>query len=451
MSIVIELAKFINRASYDMMSKEAATALKIRLLDGLGCAIGAIEASPVKIIREQIEEFGGNELCTLIGSIKTAPDRAAFYNSALIRYLDFNDSFFSPGETCHPSNNIGSVLAASEYADITSKDFITALAVAYQVQCRLSEEAPVRSKGFDHTVQESYALPAGISKALGMGIEETANAIAISGTANNALRITRTGQISNWKGIASPMVGFAAMQQSFLAKKGLTGPAEIFEGKKGFMDAIAGEFEIRWEKEGLEKVKETIIKKFEAETHAQSALEGIMELQRKNDINIDNINRIQINIFGVAYHIIGGGAEGGKKTIKTKEQADHSLPYMIAIALLDGQVMPEQYEPERIKKNDVQHLLRKIDIQEKEEYSAKFPKELNVDIRIAMNNGESFFIHKKDFEGFTSRPANWKIVEKKFRKLSENYAAKETLDRIIEIIKNLEDHNIKDLMKQLSK
>ncbi len=129
----------------------------------------------------------------------------------------------------------------------------------------------------------------------------------------------------------------------------------------------------------------------------------------------------------------------------------YSLPYMIAIALLDGQVMPEQYEPERIKKNDVQHLLRKIDIQEKEEYSAKFPKELNVDIRIAMNNGESFFIHKKDFEGFTSRPANWKIVEKKFRKLSENYAAKETLDRIIEIIKNLEDHNIKDLMKQLSK
>jgi len=451
MSIVIELAKFINKASYDMLSKDAVKALKIRLLDSLGCAIGAIEASPVKIIREQIEEFGGNELCTLIGSSKTAPDRAAFYNSALIRYLDFNDSFFAPGETCHPSDNIGSVLAASEYAGVTSKDFITALAVAYQVQCRLCEEAPVRSKGFDHTVQGSYALAAGISKALGMSVEETANAIAISGTANNALRVTRTGHISNWKGIAYSMVAFAAMQQCFLAKRGLTGPKEIFEGKKGFMDAIAGEFEIDWKKEGLEKVKETIIKKFDAETHAQSALEGIMELRRKNDINIDNINKIQVNIFGVAYHIIGGGAEGSKKTIKTKEQADHSLPYMIAIALLDGQVLPEQYEPERIKKTDVQRLLHKIDIREKEQYNAKFPKELNVDISINMNNGENFSIHKKDFAGFISRPADWKIVEKKFRKLSASYATNKILDQIIEIIKNFEDHSIKDLMKRLAK
>jgi 2-methylcitrate dehydratase len=451
MSIVIELAKFINKASYDMMSQEVVKALKIRLLDSLGCAIGALEAPPVKMIREQTEEFGGNELCTLIGGFKTSPDRAAFYNSALIRYLDFNDSFYAPGETCHPSDNVGSVLAASEYAGITSKDFITALAVAYQVQCRLCEEAPVRSKGFDHTVQGSYSVAAGISKALGMNIEQTANAIAISGTANNALRVARTGQISNWKGIASPMVAFAAMQQSFLAKRGLTGPIEIFEGNKGFKDSITGEFEIDWAKEGLEKAKETIIKKFAAETHAQSALEGMMELRRENNITIDNIDRIQVGIFDVAFHIIGGGAEGGKKTIETKEQADHSLPYMMAVALLDGHVLPEQYEPERIKKNDVQQLLRKIDIHEKEEYGAKFPKELNVDIRIVMKSGENFFIHKKDFAGFTTRPADWKIVEKKIHRLCKNYVEKESLNGMIEIIKNLEDHSIKDLMSQLAK
>lgn len=153
-----------------------------------------------------------------------------------------------------------------------------------------------------------------------LNIEQTANAVAISGTANNALRVARTGQISNWKGIASPMVAFAAMQQSFLAKRGVTGPIEIFEGNKGFKDTIAGEFEIDWAKEGLEKAKGTIIKKFAAETHAQSALEGIMDLCRENDINIDHINRIQINIFGVAYHIIGGGAEGGKKQYKPKNK-----------------------------------------------------------------------------------------------------------------------------------
>ena len=433
-----------------MMSQDAVKALKIRLLDSIGCAIGAIEAPPVKIIKEQIKEFGGNELCTLIGGSKTSPDRAAFYNSALIRYLDFNDSFFAPGETCHPSDNIGSVLAASEYAGITSKEFLTALAVAYQVQCRLCEEAPVRAKGFDHTVQGTYSTAAGISKALGLDVEETANAIAISGTANNALRVTRTGQISNWKGIAYAMVAFAVMHQSFLAKKGLTGPMEIFEGTKGFMETITGKFRINWAKENLEKVRESIIKKFNAETHAQSVLEGVMELRRENEINIDNVNRIEIEIFGVAYHIIGGGVEGGKKTIATKEQADHSLPYMIAVALLDGHVMPEQYEPERIKKNDVQHLLQNIYIHENKEYNAKFPQELNAEILIKMNDRKTFSKHKKDFEGFKTRPADWNIVEKKFRRLTKNYAEEKTLNAIVEIVKNFEDNSIKDLIKQLT-
>lgn len=175
-----------------------------------------------------------------------------------------------------------------------------------------------------------------------------------------------------------------------------------------------------------------------------------MELRRENDINTDNINKIEIEIFGVAYHIIGGGAEGGKKAIATKEQADHSLPYMIAVALLDGRVLPEQYEPARIKKDDVQQLLQKINIREKEDYSAKFPQELNADILIQMNNGNNFSKHKKDFEGFKSRPADWHIVEKKFRRLTINYAEEKTVNAIIEVVKNFEDHSINELMQQLS-
>jgi 2-methylcitrate dehydratase len=450
MSIVMELAKFVNRASWDMMSQHVVKALKVRLLDSLGCAIGAIEAPPAKIIREQIKEFGGSGLCTLIGGTKTSPDRAAFYNSALIRYLDFNDSFFAPGETCHPSDNIGSILSAAEYAGLPTKELLTALAVAYQVQCRLSEAAPVRARGFDHTVQGAFSVTAGISKALKLSVEQTANAIAISATANNALRVTRTGHISRWKGLAFPMVAFAATAQTFLAKRGVTGPPEIFEGNKGFMDTIAGRFDIDWAKEDLEKAKETIIKKFNAETHAQSVLEGIMELRNENNINPNNIKNIKIEIFGVAYHIIGGGAEGSKKTIATKEQADHSLPYMIAVALLDGQVLPEQYDHERINKDDVQQLLQKTDIHEKSAYNEKFPKELNADICIEMNDGKYLTKHKKDFEGFTSRPAHWTMVENKFKRLTKNYMEEKTINAIIEIVKDLEDHNIKDLMNELT-
>src|SRR3989304_582595 len=134
MTLVEKLAKFVVNASWKSLSQEAQAALKIRVLDSLGCAIGALNGVPVRYIRKHIDEFGGSEMCTMIGGGKTAPDRAAFYNSALVRYLDFNDSYLSKGETCHPSDNLVSVLAAAEYANCSGREFLTGLAVALQVQ-----------------------------------------------------------------------------------------------------------------------------------------------------------------------------------------------------------------------------------------------------------------------------------------------------------------------------
>src|SRR3972149_4438264 len=160
-----QLASFVERAARGGLSPAAREALKIRVLDSLGCALGALDGPPVRLIRENIEEFGGNPLCTLIGGGHTAPDRAAFFNGALIRYLDFNDSYLAEGETCHPSDNIGAVLAASEYSLPSGRQFLTALAVAYQVQCRLSDVAPGRARGFDHTTQGGFAAAAGVARA----------------------------------------------------------------------------------------------------------------------------------------------------------------------------------------------------------------------------------------------------------------------------------------------
>jgi 2-methylcitrate dehydratase len=218
MTEVERLATFVTRASYEALSTEACQALKSHTLDSLGCAIGALAGPPIKLLREHLEEFGGRPLATMIGDGRTAPDRAAFYNSALIRYLDFNDSFLAKGETCHPSDNVGAVLTASEYAGTSGKEFLTAMAVAYQLQCRLSEVAPVRAKGFDHVTQGAYAAAAGVARALRLDVQQTAHAIAISGTAFNALRVTRTGRLSHWKGLAYPNTAFSATYAAFLAK-----------------------------------------------------------------------------------------------------------------------------------------------------------------------------------------------------------------------------------------
>src|SRR5205823_959461 len=208
MTQVEQLAAFAVRTRYEDLSEEARQQLKIRIIDALGCAIGALEGPPINMLRAQLEDFGGKPLVTLIGGGKTAPDRAALYNSALVRYLDYNDSYIAKNETCHPSDNLGAVLAASEYAQKSGKEFLTALALAYQVQCRLSDVAPVRAKGFDHTTQGAYAVAAGVAKALGLDQNGVANAVAISGTAYNALRVTRTGSLSHWKGLAYPNTAF---------------------------------------------------------------------------------------------------------------------------------------------------------------------------------------------------------------------------------------------------
>src|SRR6266480_6800456 len=317
MTQVEQLAAFVVRARYEDLSEGARQELKIRVLDALGCAIGALDGPPINMIREQIEDFGGKPLITLIGGGKTAPDRAAFYNSALVRYLDYNDSYITKGETCHPSDNLGAVLAASEYASKGGQEFLTALAVAYQVQCRLSDVAPVRARGFDHTTQGAFAVAAGVSQALGLDQRRTANAIAISGTAFNALRVTRTGALSHWKGLAYPNTSCCCTHAAFLAMRGITGPPEVFEGNKGFMQAIAGEFHIDWSAENLEHTTQTIVKKYNAEIHSQSAIEGILELKREYGFHAEDVGHVDLETFDVAYNIIGGGEEGNRRMVRS--------------------------------------------------------------------------------------------------------------------------------------
>jgi 2-methylcitrate dehydratase len=451
MSMLDELAAFVTGAKYEDLSEAALHQEKIRILDTLACAIGALESQPIKRIREQISEFGGEPHCTLIGGGKTAPDRATLYNSALVRYLDFNDSYLAKGETCHPSDNLGAVLAACEYTGRSGKDLLTALAVAYQVQCRLSDAAPVRAKGFDHTSLGSFAVASGVAKALELNPAKTANAIAISGTAFNALRVTRTGTLSNWKGLAYPETAFGALHATFLAMRGITGPSQVFEGNKGLMDTITGHFDLDWSKENLERITQTIVKKYNAEVHSQSTIEGILELRQEYQFTGADIQRIDIEIFDVAYNIIGGGEEGEKVTIYTKEEADHSLPYIVAVAILDNQVMPAQYAPERIVRQDVQTLLRKVFVCPIDEFSRRFPAEMPSRIRITLKDGRVLTKEKRDYEGFLTRPTRWQTITEKFERLTAWRVPLRLQREIEEAVSNIEGIRVNELTNLLGK
>ncbi len=452
MTLIEELAEYAASRTFGDLSGSAVKQLKIRILDSLGCGIGALEAPPIKSLRGVLSEFGGAPFCTMIGGGKSAPDSACFINGSLIRYLDFNDSYLAKDETCHPSDNLAPILAATEYAGESGKDMLVSLAVAYQVQCRLSEIAPVRAKGFDHTVQGSYAVAAGASRALKLDPQRTANALAICGTALNALRVTRTGKLSQWKGLAYPFMASSAIRGTFLAKDGVTGPLEVFEGNKGFMESIAGPFQFDWHAEGLDLVTKTILKNYNAEIHSQSAIACILKLRNKQGLRGEDVDYAEVRIFDVAYNIIGGGEEGQKKEqIQTKEQADHSLPYILAVALLDGKVMPEEYEGERINSEDVQTLLRKIHIFPDSEYSARFPKEMPCSITVRTKSGRTLKESSIDYDGFVSRPFTWREVTEKFENLTLRYIDKDICSQMEKAVEKIDELDVADLTIILEK
>lgn len=225
----------------------------------------------------------------------------------------------------------------------------------------------------------------------------------------------------------------------------------MFEGNKGFKESVSGPFAIDWTSEDLERVNRTIIKKYNAEIHAQPAIEGALDLKHQYNLTSDDIDRIEIETFDVAYHIIGGGEEGDKTLVVTKEQADHSLPYMVAAALCDGELMPAQYEPQRIAAKDVQELLRRVNVKPLAEFSARFPDQMPCRVAITLRSGRRVEIEKQDYEGFHTRPISWDTVLAKFRNLTASCAPPSAFDAIADAIWRLSDVRVSELTALLGK
>lgn len=445
MTMAEEIAAFAAKASYDDMSVKAWQQVKLLVMDTIGCAIGSLGAEPVRFLRAQADDFGGTAHCTLIGGGKTAPDRAAFYNAALVRYLDFNDGYMGRLATSHPSDNMGPVLAATEYVGASGKDFMTALALAYQVQCRLCDEMSYEKKGFDQPMAGAYAVAAGASRALGLDARTAANALGISGASGNPLFVTRTGTISHWKGFAYAGGAFNAVHATFMAMRGVTGPLTVFEGPFGVVDTITGPINIDWSAENLEKVLDISIKKYNSGVHAQTAIECALEMKDEHGFSPGEVERIDIETYERAYFIMGGGMGGDRHVVPNKETADHSMPYVVAAALLDGQVMPAQFEESRIHKEDIQTLLQKVHIASAADLTERYPAESPFRFKITMSDGAVHEKEKPGYEGFFAYPMSWDTVVGKFEALSEAHTSAPLRGEITDAVSRLESISVRDL------
>jgi len=239
-TIAERLVDYALALKYEDLPGEAVHEAKRRLVDSFACMLGGYEAPPAKAAMRAAPVVTNGLASTIFGSpLPTTPEAAAFANGILVRYLDFNDTYLSK-EPAHPSDNIPAALAAAQAANAGGKELITAIVAAYEVQCRLCDAATLRTRGWDHVAYGAFSATVAASMLLGLSRDEFINAINIAGTVSPALRQSRAGELSMWKGCAFANTSKDALFASIMAKNGITGPAPIFEGEFGFEKTVSG-------------------------------------------------------------------------------------------------------------------------------------------------------------------------------------------------------------------
>jgi 2-methylcitrate dehydratase len=452
------LARYAARARFEDLSAESRRQLPIHILDCLACCIAALGAGPVNACRDQVREFGGGHGATLIGGGQANPVYAAFWHTVLVRYVDFMDNFLAPTETCHTADNFGVALTAAELAGGSGRDLMVGVAIGYTVQSRLVDHGDFMTRGFDHTAQLAFSHNAAAGRLLGLPETQIANAIAMAASSDASFAVIRAKPLSQWKGLASAQSALGAMNTLFLARRGVDGPLRVVEGPFGLDNLLDMRLRVDWDHEGYEGVTTSTIKKYNAMIHTQSSIYAMMQLVAANKPRLDvaagfdpgTIASIEAEVPQITYDFAGGGKYGSLGDVRTKEQADHDLRYLLAVALLDGNVMPAQFAADRITRPDVQSLLTKVSARPNAAYTDVYPQQMPAKITVRLNDGTTFSHEVQDFPGMPSDPFTWDEVVGKFDQLVAGRIDSDLASEIKEAVRSVEQIQVKDLMALLA-
>ncbi len=447
--IADRLAEYTQSLCSDHLPAEVVHEVKRRVLDSLACAFGAWNAEPCRIARRIGRSVSVPNGATLWGTAhKTLPDLAAFANGTLVRYLDFNDTYLSK-EPAHPSDNLAAILAVGEAVRASGKRVILAAAVAYEVQCRLCDAAALRPRGWDHVTYGPLSSALAAAKVFKLSVEQTAQAVNLAGVANVALRQTRVGDLSLWKACAFANAARNGVFAAMLAGQGMTGPAPIFEGKKGFMELVSGPLDLpafggegRTSREKVPfKILDTYIKHYPVEYHAQSAVEAALVvreelLNKEGRAVLARIDEIEVGSYDVAIEIIGRDPEKWRPS--TRETADHSMPYCVAAALLDGTVTVGSFESKRLSDPKLRALMQKVRVVVQDEFIGWYPKAMPTRVTVRTASGNEY-VKQVDYPlGHPRHPLSDREIEEKFRSLAAGLFARARAGQVIDMVWRLE-------------
>ena len=413
-----QIAAYAHNLSYDDLPAEIVVAAKQRLLDTIGCALGGRGCDAAVVARHLAtasapDHYPGRILGQ---SQRSAADSAAFANTVMIRYLDFNDSH----QASHPSDMLGAILALAETAGADGRRLISSMVVGYEVMLRIVHVTRLRERGWD----QGYPLAIGAAAALGhllaLPLDRIAHAISITAVSSMQLRATRAGALSAWKGAATADSVRNAVFATLLAAEGMTGPDKPFEGRHGLCDLITGPVALPpfADAGGDYLLLHSFLKFWPVVLHAQAAIWAAIDLRAK--MTADDISSIDIATYQTAWHSTASEAEKWNPT--TRETADHSMPYIFARAFLDGGITVESFAEAAIRDPAAKALMDKIAAHADDEIEAVYrsaqPTPYLMRVRVGMHDGSEQFCEILHPRGMCQNPMSDAEIGEKFSNLA---------------------------------
>jgi 2-methylcitrate dehydratase len=431
--IVKKIYEYSKELMGNKLDEKSIEEIKKRIADSIIVSFGSKDSQPVKIEKESLLPSKGplNSRIYFTNTYASA-ETATFINGSMTRYLDYNDTYLSK-EALHPSDNIPPIFAISEALNIGGLQTILAIGVAYQVIGALADAVSIRDRGWDHVTYISISSAAGIASLMNLDSNKFENAINLGINNNISMRQTRAGELSMWKGCTAADASRNSVFAAILAKKGFTGPSPIFEGEMGFFKQVSGGFDLNL---GENRIIRTMIKNYPVEYHAMSAAEAAVNL--KNRI-VGNIKSIEVETFKVAHNIIIKDPE--KLRPKTKETADHSMPYIIGYALNYGAPNLDTYSDKFLKDKKILSLIDKMHFVIADRFDKIYPEYLPVKIRITTDSDEYVEeIHAP--KGHYKNPYSWDDLRIK----GNLVMGEDNSKMLVEFVKQFEKKSVKELM-----
>jgi len=445
-------ARFALELDYEKIPPKAINEAKRFLLDSIGCAFSALNNKDTQAAYHYIQDLGGKKQATVIGwGVKTNLPQATLINSLLVRALDYNDIFWEQ-DPSHPSDIIPAILSTGEFKKKSGKEILLGIILAYELEMRLCQAAfpGVREIGWHHATLTQFVSPVVAGKMLDLNQDKIVAAIGISGSSHHTLGGVVAGHLTNMKNAADPFAVEAGVRAALLADKGYTGSVEVFEGKEGLFEVFD---KIKWDKDILIKglgdsflINQCGYKAFPTEALTHQPITAVMEVMQENNLNPQEVKEILVETTTRGADIL---SDPSKYKPTTKETADHSLPYCIAVAVAKGNVLPSDFKEEALRDSLVWSLLDKIKVLANPEIDSLFPKIKRAIVSIKTPKGT--FKKQEDFaKGQPERPLSDEDVISKFKANSEKEISSTRMEKIIKATQELEKiDNIEDYMSLL--